>query len=222
MRYSPRFYSLSFRKSERTPAKTACLSNEKQLGLAFTQYVQDADEAFPPIYEFAPGTNNVVTNWGQEIYPYVKSTGVYLCPDNPNAARYNPVTGTGTLSGSGNPASNGAPPLPVSYAYNYHVSQTWNGSPLGGNVGTGVPIALAAVNEPASKILVTESLGEVGVAMWDWASTNIDDFGANTGYNRGFPIHTSRYNCLFMDGHVKSLMPTQTASPINMWGSFPE
>jgi hypothetical protein len=48
----------------------------KQLGLGFTQYVQDYDETWPC------GTNGVGMGWGSQIYPYVKSVNVFTCPDD--------------------------------------------------------------------------------------------------------------------------------------------
>lgn len=36
-----------FAKVREKARQTACLSNEKQMGLAFMQYVQDNDETFP-------------------------------------------------------------------------------------------------------------------------------------------------------------------------------
>jgi len=58
--------------------QTACLSNLKQIGLGYVQYEQDYDETVPS------GTNN--WGWGEgwagQVYPYVKSSGVFLCPDD--------------------------------------------------------------------------------------------------------------------------------------------
>src|SRR5436305_13565552 len=64
--------------------QVSCVSNERQLGLAFAQYTQDNDETFPsgienplPASEYWRGNG-----WSSEIYPYVKNTGVYKCPDD--------------------------------------------------------------------------------------------------------------------------------------------
>jgi len=54
--------------------QTTCASNEKQLGLAFIQYVQDYDETWPGVY--ANG------GWAGRVYPYIKSKGVFQCPDD--------------------------------------------------------------------------------------------------------------------------------------------
>ncbi|MDR3710353.1 MAG: DUF1559 domain-containing protein [Capsulimonadaceae bacterium] len=56
----------------------ACLSNLKQIGLAMAQYEQDFDETVPV------GTNSwgAGPGWGAQVYPYVKSTAAFLCPDD--------------------------------------------------------------------------------------------------------------------------------------------
>ena len=35
----------------------------------------------------------------------------------------------------------------------------------------------------------------------------------------GFAAHTGRWNCLYSDGHVKAMKPTQTMNPVNQWGA---
>ncbi len=67
----------------------SCLSNMNQLGLSMQMYVQDYDETFPywswwNSYSggHGPSPNNVTSFWSNAIYPYVKSAGVYNCPDN--------------------------------------------------------------------------------------------------------------------------------------------
>lgn len=56
--------------------RTSCQSNMKQLGLAMIQYEQDTDENFPP------GVNTAGNGWAGQLYPYLKSNGVYRCPDD--------------------------------------------------------------------------------------------------------------------------------------------
>ena len=90
-----------FQKVRENARRTACLSNVKQLGLAFVQYNQDADEKFPSGVVDAGGGSNG-SGWAGEIYPYVKSTGVYKCPDD---SAPQSVVGGVTL-------------YPISYAFN--------------------------------------------------------------------------------------------------------
>jgi len=58
--------------------QTSCLSNEKQLGLAVLQYYNDYDET-PPC---GNSQTNQPTGWAGQIYPYVKSKQVFVCPSD--------------------------------------------------------------------------------------------------------------------------------------------
>ena len=74
-----------FAKAREKARQTMCASNEKQLALAMLQYVQDNDELFPGLITY-PGvpTHGYGGNWGAQIYPYVKSTQVFICPSIDN------------------------------------------------------------------------------------------------------------------------------------------
>jgi prepilin-type N-terminal cleavage/methylation domain-containing protein len=81
-----------FAKAREKARQTACLSNMKQIGLALIQYTQDYDEKFPSGYitgtvqPLGNGANGVGMGWAGEVSPYVKSTGVFHCPDDPTSA----------------------------------------------------------------------------------------------------------------------------------------
>jgi prepilin-type N-terminal cleavage/methylation domain-containing protein/prepilin-type processing-associated H-X9-DG protein len=68
-----------FAKVREKARQISCISNEKQLGLAFAQYVNDYDETNPP-----GGISNYWNEegWAQQIYTYVKSEKVFTCPDD--------------------------------------------------------------------------------------------------------------------------------------------
>ncbi len=51
--------------------QTACLSNLKQLGLAFMMYLQDHDNWLPD------------ENWVEAVYPYILNRAVFTCPSRP-------------------------------------------------------------------------------------------------------------------------------------------
>ncbi len=84
-----------FQSVRENARRIACTSNMKQLALAFTQYTQDSDELMPGAVQgsqgagkfggwnyypsFSPPTFDM-TKGG--LYSYVKSLGVYVCPDD--------------------------------------------------------------------------------------------------------------------------------------------
>jgi prepilin-type processing-associated H-X9-DG protein len=56
----------------------------KQLSLAMITYAQDYDETF-----YTQNGGNGARGWAQRVYPYIKSKGAYVCPDDvvtPNSA----------------------------------------------------------------------------------------------------------------------------------------
>ena len=52
--------------------QTACLSGERELGLALTLYSEDYDESLP-----AGTTGSLGQGWAGQIYPFVKSAALY-------------------------------------------------------------------------------------------------------------------------------------------------
>ena len=112
--------------------RASCQSNLKQLGLAWTQYSQDSDEQMP--MGVSAGRSNLGRGdgWAGRIYPFVRSAGVFACPDD-------------TVS----IVRNGAATLwPISYSYNMNLS---------GKGGYGVAGALPLLNAPAKTVLLCES-----------------------------------------------------------------
>jgi len=76
-----------FAKAREKARQTACTSNMKQLGLALIQYVQDYDETYPAGYLYSTGAPNnwpagSGCSWSQQLWPYVKAKGAFVCPDD--------------------------------------------------------------------------------------------------------------------------------------------
>ena len=124
-----------FQNVRENARRTSCQSNLKQLGLAFTQYLQDADEALP--MGASAGRDNLGTGdgWAGRIFPFVKSPGVFLCADDSVSPVINHWGGQQfTLS-------------PVSYAYNANLS----GAGL-----LGIQGAAARLTAPTKTVMLCE------------------------------------------------------------------
>ena len=78
-----------FAQAREAARTTSCLSNVKQLSLGALMYVQDYDEEFWAWnwgFDCNGGNNghprDSAAFWTMAIYPYVKNTKVYQCPDD--------------------------------------------------------------------------------------------------------------------------------------------
>ena len=124
---------------------TACLSNEKQIGLALVQYMTDYDGGIPQISYYAGSTATstsmvpyVPGSWMVTLFPYVKTLSVFACPsDTANVQIYGCYGQTANAASlpSGGSAScvdggqGGNPwdvgPIQYSYAPNTNVLATY-------------------------------------------------------------------------------------------------
>jgi len=180
-----------FARARENARRSSCQSNLKQIGLGIIQYVQDYDEKLPAseldyrtFPADSPGTR---TPWCQAIFPYTKSTQVYVCPSSTNQQT---IRGTnGKIVGC------------------YYVNGGDDGSlsadtptqqrPFG-DLGDGRPIAVIA--DSSQCILVAEYKG------------NRDDPKLYNTDDLKFQPHLGTTNFLFADGHVKSLRPSRTVT----------
>ncbi len=218
----------------RAKARAAsCVSNEKQIGLAFMMYIQDYDELFPycdpfvgnnftPPYPItAPDGRQYagVVTWPLQIYPYIKNGGngggasVYTCLEDPDSK----VNFDGNKKPVYADGDNFQIPFPMSIYSNQSVTLGWN-SP---------PIAQAKLNFPSSTYLAGDASYNATVGFGD---NGTDSFYERSLINRsrlakpGCPgyqhigglslltpgsdprlcaRHSQGNNYIFTDGHVK-------------------
>ena len=180
-----------FARARENARRASCQSNLKQIGLGLLQYSQDYDEKF-------------MTDWDgqrsykQSIQPYIKSGQIWACPSNPNNST--------VPTDAGFQAGNGYPAIVVSYAANPRIiTPGWVGAPSP---------SLAFVQKPSQKIVIADCNYWWGIMYSDHSN------GGGNIANDVFAGHLDTMNCLFLDGHVKSMKPTNTGATFNMWGTM--
>ena len=190
-----------FQNVRENARRASCQSNEKQIGLAWTQYAQDYDETVVPATSNGR-SDGAATSWPVALYTYTKSLQIYSCPSLANAnlaytynimaSRNNP---TGALPSP--PRIIGSIPEPAS-------------TPMFAEAaGVNYAAASATVNQ-APMFFVNPGPYPVGAGSIAGRSLNnpsnlnlnpsiIFDGGGLVNYDR----HFTGANYLFADGHVK-------------------
>jgi len=198
-----------FSRARENARRTACLSNEKQIGLGILQYCQDYDEtfplavrgevvgAFPPPLGTSPAGSNPCSvagntcyqtsspgganTWDTVLQPYIKSTQILECPSETRGDTRSYTTNW-VLSAQ-----------KVSKITETSVT-IWGLE----NSGTGT----AAANGPAWNMVDTTRFSEFEMQdNADWAGIMYTPPSGQT-FNRGI-LHFTGSNILFADGHAK-------------------
>lgn len=78
-----------FAKARENARKASCASNEKQMGLAFMQYVQDYDETMMDGGDNYRLPGNVNACWDLLLQPYQKSLQLETCPSDSSSPTRN-------------------------------------------------------------------------------------------------------------------------------------
>ena len=66
-----------FARARENARRTSCLSNQKQIGLATLQYLQDYDERYMVVDHHSDYA------WFDPLQPYIKSEQIFRCPSMP-------------------------------------------------------------------------------------------------------------------------------------------
>jgi len=192
--------------------QTQCLSNLKQLGLGVTQYVQDNDEQFPcgnnwisdkPTDDaFGFGSPDYVHGWKIQVMPYIKSSAVFVCPDDSNLHKDHGGESYGSMfdwwydSHYFDPSAcaHGAPLDSGPHDYNVHIGLSKPVSPAAADqpysdANPRVGVSLAAIKSPATKPELMDQL------LWHTGDPNLCQA-------TGKPNDGKR-TMVFVDGHAK-------------------
>ena len=182
----------AFAQAREAARKTSCISNVRQLGLAFSMYANDHDGLYPEhdrrIRDDTYGRGGVVvadwsapglTNWARSIYPYVNNHQIYVCASNKGWVPGSDITRR-----------------PISYLMNGFAAGRSQDGALNSS-GTCLLYDFRFLSD-AARINPAP-----GWMAWYW----------------GWTAHDPRYVVLFQDNHAKTVHETQFGNEI--WYSPP-
>ena len=190
-----------FQKVRENARRASCSSNLKQLSLAVIQYGQDNDEQVTSSWVgnngwqySSPDPVNPLTKWMDSVYPFVKSTDVYHCPDDAGDPSLKSNAGTSALDGAKNPTGK--------YVYYQNLkgnddahygSYGMNSSYFGKSnpqKGPSNGMGLNEIQAPASIIMMGDSDGSYQI---DW-NGNANDSGGDQYGNQPIQTNTALNN----------------------------
>jgi prepilin-type N-terminal cleavage/methylation domain-containing protein/prepilin-type processing-associated H-X9-DG protein len=188
-----------FAKAREKARQSSCLSNVKQLAIAFFAYAQDYDEHCARCYA-RNGASISAVRWywnpGNEgmLYPYVKNSQVFQCPSGAcYGANRNVLLSNGDCDGL-TLAAMRTPAELIAFAD----TTLWNCSPTTGLGGT--------------------AANGLGLRRWS-LFTAAATWGTGTCNGGGllFGRHNDMANIAFCDGHAKCLQPLAAETPKDMF-----
>jgi len=220
-----------FARAREQARRTSCLSNLKQIGLAFVQYTQDYDEhtlnvSKREVTGTTPAGANMtyIPHWYVVLFPYYKSAQIMRCPDRTDDAPLSsPDDNFSNSDVAASPTqpntwidnytnSAAAPGTVVGYGYNDGPVGDGGLGLVGPETGSGVtrtrPGAnIARISAPATTVFAGDtydnlSIGLDGIAGAPSNTLPVKPIIPNT---TGDIRHMGQTNFVFCDGHSKRI-----------------
>ncbi len=165
-----------FARARAKAKQAACVSNLKQMGLGWMQYVQDYDETPPPYHYFTASYN---LQQEHMMYDYVKNVDIYRCSEIINTS---------------NPCGW---PAPVGfnyggYAYNMEIISYY---PNPAYDGIARAKSIAQIEDVSRTLLWADSCCHYGGDIYEAACPRVTLTTAKR--------HNGGANAVFTDGHAK-------------------
>jgi prepilin-type N-terminal cleavage/methylation domain-containing protein/prepilin-type processing-associated H-X9-DG protein len=176
-----------FARAREKARQTSCLSNTKQLALAWKMYASDYDGQYT--HHLYGTTTNVLYYWYYPLAAYIKNVQIFQCPsDSPRDFQNRPL----------DRGSYGMNWLYTNGRYISSSSGVWvypNGPAAPWKVGGSEDLVM----DPADTICITDAYGNMFV--------NDGQSGGGTTYagnwNNVADRHNEGVNCAYCDGHSK-------------------
>jgi len=151
-----------FAQARAKARQASCISNVKQMSLAFMMYVQDYDETFP-FWNWGDsnglsGTrtpNHFESFWVNAIYPYVKNGGVYACPSSNDHSSIRQNLMWAWLTNAQLPTS-GIQTALLDVPINYGMSEPLESGNVCGQDVNHSGCTIASLDTPASTLVVAD------------------------------------------------------------------
>jgi prepilin-type N-terminal cleavage/methylation domain-containing protein/prepilin-type processing-associated H-X9-DG protein len=179
-----------FAKAREKARQTSCLSNLKQIGVAFAMYMQDYDQRTPDCRYPQPAINPdpynpsvlICYTWAEVTLPYVKNQQILFCPSQGYKQSYtsHPVR-----------IYSYARQLGYFYGDAGHSTQPWC------ITDAQIPLPAETVN-----IQESDSCARPGPRYIHWPGPDVSVPWADDGYAPSMR-HNDGSNILFYDGHAK-------------------
>ena len=190
-----------FAKAREKARQISCASNEKQIGLAMLQYIEDNDEGLTrSFYGSATADSDMGANykWMDALYPYIKNEQVFTCQSDGLSLPYKYRTGHnygsyGLNGAYGNPGDSQTPPR-SSAAYLVTSSMLV------------VPATTVWVTDNNNAVTPMNPGGSQGFFWPDWTRNPPINAAVTPRQLQNISErHTGRVNVLYCDGHVKAV-----------------
>ncbi len=221
-----------FAKARDAARSTACKSNLKQIGAAMMMYSQDYDETLFPYRTRAAnpfaGQTNVSANAGgrtffnQLLEPYIKNTGVWRCPNKPNAWVNIDTFGSETepafrsYGGQNSYAANTLYCFPADLGLSMAaMTAPADTSVLMDGTYYGVSFLGQTANTTTTYPQYWKNLGNS--YLFRWCGTAACAPSDAEAIQLGKARHSEQINVLFGDGHVKAVGYDKLRADPNFW-----
>jgi prepilin-type N-terminal cleavage/methylation domain-containing protein/prepilin-type processing-associated H-X9-DG protein len=224
---------------------TACLSNTRQFGLAFTMYASDHHDFFPsntPWWPAQPCFNKFGNQCGKEwarnvmgvptattpallLAPYLPNDLVWVCPTRKRGSSY---VVNGSVVGNLDPSITGF------LSYGFNECKVFGAIDASGMMQNSTQFKASEVRKPSYTVAISDTSGSNdpsnppnnpsdGAAWLDtvWAGSSGPAQPIMTGslgngrLQTAYAKHDNRVNIVYVDGHAGASLPSELT-----WGQF--